>query len=200
MTDLRTDQEASPIEDRAEPTSDSSSSARTVSVRLTTVRWLTITVVLSVAVAALTAALVSARSQLADRDTTDSAHRRAEQVATDYALGASTVDFADLNAWVGRLKANTTGSLADQFDATAPKLQEILTPLRWTSTAQPISAKVRAETGGIYTVDTFINVTSTNVQNPEGAQTTVTYTIEVDSGADWKISDVGGTNGALPFE
>lgn len=55
-----------------------------------------------------------------------------------------------------------------------------------------------SETGGIYQVDVFVNVNSTNIQNPDGAQTTVTYNVTLDRGSDWKITDVGGMDAALP--
>ncbi|MVU77214.1 hypothetical protein GPX89_08130 [Nocardia sp. ET3-3] len=144
--------------------------------------------------------LISARGDLSRRDTVAADDARAEQVASDYAVGASTVNFADFDAWVARLKKNTAPALSNKFDATAPKLQDLLTPLKWTSTGSPISAKVVSESGGVFKVNVFVNVSSTNAQNPDGAQTTVTYNVSVDRGADWKISDVGGLNGALPLK
>ncbi|MEU1995560.1 hypothetical protein ABZ511_14010 [Nocardia gamkensis] len=143
---------------------------------------------------------LSTRSQLGDRDATAAAARRAEQVATDYAVGASTINFQDYNAWVTKLKANTSAPLANKFDATAPKLQEILVPLKWSSTATPINAVVTSENGGVYKVNVFLNVNSTNAQTPDGGQTTVTYNVTVDAGAGWKITDVGGMDGALPLK
>lgn len=136
---------------------------------------------------------VAATSNAAADDT-----RHAEQIATDYAVGAATIRFDEFEAWIGRLKVNTAPALANKFDGTAPKLQEILTPLQWNSTATPIAAKVMSETGGIYQVDVFVNVNSTNIQNPDGAQTTVTYNVTLDRGSDWKITDVGGMDAALP--
>ncbi|NMN94284.1 hypothetical protein FGL95_04430 [Nocardiaceae bacterium YC2-7] len=134
------------------------------------------------------------------RDAATADNQRAEQIATDYALGASTIDFKDFPTWLGKLKANTAPTLSNKFDATAPKLQEILTPLQWTSTATPIAAKVMSENGGLYQVDVFLNVTSTSAQTPQGGQTTVTYNITIDTNADWKITDVGGMAGALPVK
>ncbi|WP_068275743.1 hypothetical protein [Aldersonia kunmingensis] len=139
-----------------------------------------------------------ARSDIADTDAKAADDQHAEQVATDYAVGAATIDFKDFDSWVGRLKAGTAPELANKFDATGPKLEGILTPLQWTSTATPIAAKVESTDGGIYKVDVFVNVSSTNAQNPEGAQTTVTYNVTLDKDADWKITDVGGVNAALP--
>ncbi|WP_024806354.1 hypothetical protein [Nocardia sp. BMG51109] len=171
---------------------------RSISISLRGAVWVAAVAVLAVTVVTLAAFLIAARHEISDRAATDAAHRRAEQVATDYSVGAATVDPGDFNAWVARLKNNTAPPLANKFDATAPKLQEILTPLKWTSTAGPIAAKVMSDAGGVYKVDVFVNVSSTNVQNPDGAQTTVTYNITVDGNADWKITDVGGMDAALP--
>ncbi|AYF79022.1 hypothetical protein D7D52_14195 [Nocardia yunnanensis] len=156
--------------------------------------------VLAIAAVTLAGFLIAARRDLSHRDARAGDDRHAEQVATDYAVGASTVNFADFTSWVGRLKANTVPALANKFDSSAPKLQDILTPLKWTSTAAPITAKVVSESGGVYKVDVFVNVTSTNAQNPDGAQTTVTYNVTVDRGSDWKVTDVGGMDGALPLK
>ncbi|MFI6778485.1 hypothetical protein [Nocardia sp. NPDC050412] len=43
-------------------------------------------------------------------------------------------------------------------------------------------------------------MSSTNAQRPEGAQTTVTYNVTLDKSSDWKITDVGGVDGALPVK
>lgn len=173
-------------------------SRRSLSISVSTVVWSVSTVALATVAIVLAVLLIGARSDIADRDVAAADTVHAEQVATDYAVGAATVKFDDFDAWVARLKANTSPALANKFDATAPKLEQILTPLQWVSTANPIAAKVKSEAGGIYTVDVFVNVTSSNAQNHDGAQTTVTYNITVDGNADWKITDVGGMDAALP--
>ncbi|WP_051183361.1 hypothetical protein [Nocardia vinacea] len=172
----------------------------TVSIRLSAIALGAAIIALVAATGVFAALWLSARGQLSDRDATAAADRRAEQVATDYAVGASTINFQDYNAWIAKLKANTSPQLANKFDATAPKLQEILVPLKWSSTATPVSAVVTSETGGVYKVNVFLNVNSTNAQTPDGGQTTVTYNVTVDSGAGWKITDVGGMDGALPLK
>ncbi|WTL60452.1 hypothetical protein OG203_17345 [Nocardia sp. NBC_01499] len=53
---------------------------------------------------------------------------------------------------------------------------------------------------GSYKVDVFVNVSSTNAQSPDGAQTTVTYNVTLDENSGWKITDVGGVGGALPLK
>ncbi|MFQ6324833.1 hypothetical protein ACLMAL_01695 [Nocardia sp. CWNU-33] len=124
--------------------------------------------------------------------------RKAEQVATEYSVGAATVNYQDINAWVAKLKANTAPQPANKFEATGPELEQILVPLKWTSTATPITAKVMSEQDGIVKVNVFVNVSSTNAQSPEGAQTSVTYNVTLDKNSGWKITDVGGVGGALP--
>ncbi|MGW4846813.1 hypothetical protein [Nocardia brasiliensis] len=173
---------------------------KSISVRLGTIAWVATTAALMIMVLVIAGFLIAARSGIAERDTAAADIRHAEQVATDYAVGASTVDFADFNAWVARLKAGTTPQLANKFDTTAPKLREILTPLKWTSTANPIAAKVVSQAGGVYKINAFVTVNSTNAQNPDGGQTTVTYNVTVDRDAGWKVSDVGGIDGALPLK
>lgn len=172
--------------------------ARTVSIRLSTVAVGAAGVALVAATAVFASLWISARGDLSDRDAAAAADQHAEQVATDYAVGASNINFQDVNAWVAKLKTNTTPQLAGKFDATAPKLQDILVPLKWTSTSTPITAKVMNTDNGVYRVNVFLNVTSTSAQTPEGAQTTVTYTVNVDPNNGWKVADVGGVAGALP--
>ncbi|MBF6361031.1 hypothetical protein IU447_12980 [Nocardia farcinica] len=172
----------------------------TVSIPLSTIGWSAALAVATVLAVVFGALWWSARGDLAERDARAADERRAEQVATDYAVGAATVNYQDVTTWVGKLKANTTPQLATKFDATAPKLEQILVPLKWTSTASPIAAEVASEADGTYKVNVFVNVTSTNAQSPEGAQTTVTYTVTLDKNADWKITDVGGVDGALPIK
>ncbi|WP_433757457.1 hypothetical protein [Nocardia sp. CA-135398] len=172
----------------------------TLSIRVSTVVVAAVIGALVIAVTVLSGFLISARGELADRNDREAADNKAEQVATEYAVGAATVNYQDIPSWVARLKANTVPQLANKFDATAPKLEQILVPLKWTSTAAPITAKVMSEQGGIYKVDVFVNVSSTNAQSPEGAQTTVTYNVTLDKNTDWKITDVGGVDGALPVK
>ncbi|NMN97566.1 hypothetical protein FGL95_21240 [Nocardiaceae bacterium YC2-7] len=155
-------------------------------------------IVLVAAVSILDWLWLSAQRDLSDINTKAVADQRAEQVATDYAVGASNINFQDVDAWLGKLKANTSPQLGNKFDATAPQLQEILVPLKWTSTAAPIDAVVESEADGVYKVNVFLNVTSTSAQTPAGAQTTVTYNITIDTNSDWLITDVGGMDGALP--
>ncbi|MEV0295825.1 hypothetical protein [Nocardia sp. NPDC050710] len=175
-------------------------SGATVSIPLASVRWGAAVAVLVVLCAVFGFLWLSAKSDLDEKNTQAALARKAEQVSTDYAIGAATVNYQDINGWVAKLKANTTPQLSNKFDATAPKLEQILVPLKWTSTASPITAKVISDDNGVYKVNVFVNVSSTNAQSPSGAQTTVTYNVTLDKNSDWKITDVGGVDGALPLK
>ncbi|WP_040806802.1 hypothetical protein [Nocardia concava] len=181
-----------------EKSSETAKPALTVSIRLSTV-------LVAATIAALLAVSItfgvlyaSASSKLSDRDATAADNRHAEQIATDYALGASTIDYHDVKGWLGRLQAGTTPQLSAKFDATAPQLERILLPLQWTSKATPLSAAVTSEAGGIYKVNAYLNVTSTSAQTPDGSQSTVTYSMTIDRNSGWKITEVGGLQNALP--
>ncbi|MEU7144583.1 hypothetical protein ABZ942_34415 [Nocardia sp. NPDC046473] len=155
---------------------------------------------LVLAVIVLSIFLARARGELADGRAAAADDRHAEQIATDYAVGASTINYADINTWIGKLKANTAPALASKFDAVGPKMGELLTPLKWTSTATPVTAKVTARNNGVYTVNVFVDLTISNVQSPQAGQVTATYTVTVDQHSEWKITEVGGMNQALPLK
>ncbi|NKY61060.1 hypothetical protein HGA15_34005, partial [Nocardia flavorosea] len=62
--------------------------------------------------------LFGARGEPA-RERADAADRnRAEQIARDYSVGAATVDFQNLDAWLGKLKTGTVPDLSAKFDST----------------------------------------------------------------------------------
>ncbi|WP_280255452.1 hypothetical protein [Nocardia wallacei] len=155
---------------------------------------------LVVALAATVPLWLNARNQLRERDAIAAAEKRAEAVASEYAVGASNIDYQNFDGWVRNLKSNTSPTLANKFDVTAPQLQDILLPLKWSSQATPITATVKSENAGVYVVNVFLNVTSKSAQTPEGAQTTVTYTVTVDKNSNWKVTDVGGVDAALPVK
>lgn len=116
----------------------------------------------------------------------------AEKLALDYAVNAAAMNFQDINAWKVKLVAGTTPELKDKLTNAATSIEQILVPLQWTSTAQPLVAKVRSDTGGIYVVDAFVSVMTKTIQAPDPLQSTASYSVTLDSSKDWKISDVGG--------
>lgn len=170
----------------------------TLAIRLSTV--LTTLVIIALLVLSIVFGWLyfSARSTIADTNARTADDKHAQDIASKYAVGASTIDYHDVKGWIARLKDGTSPQLSAKFDATAPQLEQILLPLQWTSKATPLSAAVTSESGGIYKVNAYLNVNSTSAQTPDGAQTTVTYSLTIDRDSGWKITDVGGLENALP--
>ncbi|MGV9665655.1 hypothetical protein ACWDUL_00270 [Nocardia niigatensis] len=171
---------------------------KTVQLKVSTLVTAVAAVLLIGALVAVTVLWQSARGDLKDRDAQAANDKHAEQVASEYAMGAANLNFADFNAWTARLKSNTTPALASKFDATSSKLQEILVPLKWTSSPTLLSSQVTNRDNGAYKVNVYLNVDSTNAQNPDGVLTTIYYTVSVDPKSDWKVTDVGGIDLPLP--
>ncbi|MFI8974882.1 hypothetical protein ACIGO9_18490 [Nocardia asteroides] len=201
-TDTRTpdDTAAETSESAPAAVTPSSSTPRTIAIRLSTVCTGAALALLLAATGTLAVLYGSAQADLSasDRRAADEAH--AERIAGDYALGASTIDYRDVQAWLGKLKTGTSPQLSAKFDATAPQLEQILLPLQWTSTATPLSADVLSETAGVYQVNAYLTVNSTSVQNPAGTRTTVAYSLTIDRDAGWRITDVGGLQNAVPVK
>ncbi|MEU6583060.1 hypothetical protein [Nocardia sp. NPDC046763] len=171
---------------------------RTVQLKVSTLVTAVAAVLLIGALVTVTVLWQSARGDLKDRDTQAANDKHAEQVASDYAMGAANLNFSDFNAWTARLESNTTPALASKFGATSSKLQEILVPLKWTSSPTLLSSQVTNRDNGAYKVNVYLNVNSTNAQNPDGVLTTIYYTVSVDPKSDWKVTDVGGIDLPLP--
>jgi Mce-associated membrane protein len=125
----------------------------------------------------------------------DYAH--AEKIALDYAVNAATMNFQDVNGWKTKLVAGTSAELNDKLSKAAESMQQILLPLQWASTAQPLAAKVRSDTGGIYVVDCFVSVQTKTVQAPDPLQSTATYSLTFDGKKNWQITDVGGVGAVV---
>ena len=155
--------------------------------------------ILGVSIAALVAALATfvwlyvdacrgldAQARKADN------YAHAEKMSLDYAVNAAAMNYQDLGAWKTKLVAGTSPELNDKLAKAADSMQQILVPLQWNSTAQPLVAKVRSSTDGIYTVDTFVSVQTKTVQAPDPLQSTATYSLTIDSNKGWLITDVGG--------
>lgn len=123
--------------------------------------------------------------------------KRAEEMALDYAVNAAEMDYKDLNSWRVKLVKGTSPELKDKLTKAANDMEQILAPLQWSSTARPLAAKVRSDTGGIYIVDSFVSVLTKTMQAPDGLRSTATYSLTIDAGKGWQISDVGGIDAAL---
>jgi Tfp pilus assembly protein PilV len=135
------------------------------------------------------------KSEAQSRQSADTAH--AETVALDYAVRAAAMNAQDLAAWKGKLVAGTSPELKDKLSKAADQMEQILVPLQWNSSAQPLVAKVRSHDGSAYVVDSFVSVLTKTAQGPDPLQSTATYSVTVDSSKNWQITDVGGIGSAM---
>lgn len=135
---------------------------------------------------------IDARQQLSTEATQSADIARAEKIALDYAVNAATMDYQDLSAWHVRLVAGTSPELNQKLSEAGTSMEQVLVPLQWSSSAQPLVGKVRSSTDGIYVVDSFVSVQTKTVQAPEALQSTATYSVTIDSNNNWQIIDVGG--------
>lgn len=185
-------------DDRLEPeVADKPSSAQTgrqlrLSISLRSVRTAAAIIALAVAVGVPVRLYVGAQHKLDTLTRQSQGYAHAERTALDYAVNAAEINFHDLAAWKVKLVAGTGPELKEKLTKAGQDMEQILAPLEWTSTARPLAAKVRSDTGGIYVVDCFVNVLTKTVQGPEPLPSTATYSVTIDSNADWQISDVGG--------
>jgi hypothetical protein len=154
-------------------------------------------VVLVGAVGVLAWLYVGARGHLQEQARQSEGNVKAEKVALQYAGEAAAMNYQDLNAWKERLVAGTSPELKDKLSHAATSMEQILVPLQWNSTAQPLAAKVRSVAGGAYVVDAFVSVLTKTAQATEPLQSTATYSVTVDSTKDWQITDVGGVGDTL---
>jgi Mce-associated membrane protein len=170
---------------------------RSVSVSLRGLVVGTLIVALVAAVAALSWVYVDARHQLNAQATQSANDAHAEKIALDYAVDAATMNFKDLQGWHVKLVAGTSPELTKKLSDAGTSMEQILVPLQWSSTAQPLVAKVRSSKGGIYIVDSFVSVQTKTVQAQEALQSTATYSTTIDSNNNWQITDVGGIGSAM---
>lgn len=200
-TEPQTDGCGSPGEIDAHPGSapDEQKPARrirlSISLRTLGVATVVATLIVSVGVLGWLYAGAESAQNAQVRQSENGAH--AEKVALDYAVNAAQMNFSDLNAWKTKLVAGTSPELNGKLTKAAGEMEQILVPLQWSSSARPLVAKVRSETGNIYVVDCFVSVLTKTVQAPEPLQSTATYSITIDSGKNWQITDVGGIGAAL---
>ncbi|WP_193561336.1 hypothetical protein [Mycolicibacterium hodleri] len=167
-------------------------SSRRVSLSVRTLIASVVILMLVGGVVVMTWLYLGERDAVRGRQSQAANYQHAEQIALDYAVNAATMNFHDLNTWKAKLVNGTTPSLNDKLTKAATSMEQILVPLEWNSTAQPLVAKVRSDTHGIYVVDTFVSVLTKTTQAPDNLQSTATYSITIDSSSNWQISDVGG--------
>jgi Mce-associated membrane protein len=179
------------------PDAESSRGRRSVSVSVRGLVTGAVIVALVAAVAVLGWLYVDTRNQLDAQATQLANDAHAEKIALDYAVSAATMDFKDLQAWHVRLVAGTSPELNKKLSDAGTSMEQVLVPLEWSSTAQPLVAKVRSSTGGIYVVDSFVSVQTKTVQAPAALQSTATYSTTIDSNNNWQITDVGGIGSAM---
>ncbi|QHG85548.1 hypothetical protein D1O33_26535 (plasmid) [Rhodococcus rhodochrous] len=121
----------------------------------------------------------------------------AEERSLEYAVGAATMDFTDLTTWRDRLTSGTSPELTDRLLKASRSIEQIIVPLQWTSTAEPIAAKVNRVENGTYFVDCFVGVDTKNAQSPEGISSTAVYRLTLDSTDDWRIVEISGLGAGL---
>ena len=177
-------------EDEAQP--GSAASSRRVSLSVRTLIASVVILMLAAGVGVMTWLYLGERNTVQAQQSHAANYQHAEQIALDYAVNAATMNFHDLNTWKAKLVNGTTPALNDKLTKAATSMEQILVPLEWSSTAQPLVAKVRSDTNGIYVIDTFVSVLTRTTQAPDNLQSTATYSITIDSNDNWQISDVGG--------
>jgi Mce-associated membrane protein len=197
-------EEPTDIADAAEPAAEAGTSpsakdahgagqaGRRVSLSVRTLLTSLVILVLAVALGVMTWLYLGERATVQAQVSAVEGRKHAEQIALDYAVQAAAMNFQDINTWKNQLTSGTSPELTDKLTKAAKSMEQLLIPLQWTSTAQPLTAKVRTDTNGVYVVDTFVSVLTKTTQAPDNLQSTATYSITIDSGNNWLITDVGG--------
>jgi Mce-associated membrane protein len=170
---------------------------RSVSISLRGLVGAAVVAALVVAVGVFSWLYMDAKHQLDAQAARADNAAHAEKVALDYAVNAATMDFKDMQAWRVKLTAGTSPELSKKLSDAGTSMEQVLVPLQWSSSAQPLVAKVRSVNGGVYVVDSFVSVQTKTVQAPEALQSTATYSTTIDSNKNWQITDVGGIGSAL---
>lgn len=170
---------------------------RQFSITLRSLAAASVVAVLISAVGVLGWLYFGARQNLAEQARQSENRAHAEQVALDYAVGAAAMSYEDLSSWKAKLVAGTSPELKERLSKAATSMEQILVPLEWSSTARALAGKVRSVQGDVYVVDSFVSVMTKTMQAPEPLQSTATYSVTIDGGHDWQITDVGGVGNAL---
>jgi Mce-associated membrane protein len=125
---------------------------------------------------------------------TQSDEAKALEVAMNYAVGAATFDYRNLEPWRKAITTGTSPDLTAKMNNTVNSMNQLLQPLRWVSKGTPLDAAVAARTGSLYKVNTYVKVSATNAQAVNGRDVITVYTITLDQAKNWQITDVGGVN------
>ncbi|WP_260681818.1 hypothetical protein [Gordonia rubripertincta] len=141
--------------------------------------------------------LLSAKNEVGDLQAASADRARAEQVALDYAQGAANMSFENPEDWRSRLTKGTSPELSERLRQASTQMEQLLRPLQWSSTAEPIAAKVESVDGDSYQVVAFVNVRTKNVQAPSGIESTATYRMTLDKSQDWLITAISSTGSNL---
>lgn len=172
--------------------SESGRTDRRVSLSLRALLTGVVILALAVALGAMTWLYIGERATVQAQVNAADGRKHAEQIALDYAVQAAAMNFQDINTWKNHLVSGTSPELTDKLTKAAKSMEQLLIPLQWTSTAEPLTAKVRTDTNGVYVVDTFVSVLTKTTQAPDNLQSTATYSITIDGNDNWLITDVGG--------
>lgn len=176
----------------AEPSDKKSAPLVQLSISLRSLVIATVIVALVGAVGVLAWFYMEAQRKLDAEARRSNNNAHAEKMALDYAVSAAEINSSDLNAWKVKLVAGTSPELNKKLTKAADEIDQVLVPLQWNSTARPLAAKTRADTGGVYNVDCFVSVLTKTIQAPDPLQSTATYSVTIDSNKNWQITDVGG--------
>ncbi|MFE0750808.1 hypothetical protein [Gordonia sp. NPDC058843] len=140
---------------------------------------------------------MSASDEVDRLEATAADNAAAEKVALDYATGAADMSFENPDEWRTLLTKGTSPELSERLRRASTQMEQLLRPLQWSSTAQPIAAKVESVDGDTYQVVAFVNVQTTNVQAPSGIESTATYRVTMDKSQNWLITAISSTGSNL---
>jgi hypothetical protein len=190
-------EDPSDVNDEAPSDAKSPRRQRSISVGVRSLVIGAVIAIMAAAIATLGWLYIDAKRQLDAQASQSANDARAEKIALDYAVNAAVMNYEDLQAWKVKLVAGTSPELNQKLTEAAKSMEQIVVPLQWTSTAEPLVAKVRSNSAGIFVVDCFVSVQTKTVQGPEALQSTATYSVTIDSNHDWQITDVGGVGAVV---
>lgn len=190
-------EDAVDVNDEAPSDAKSPRRQRSISLGVRSLVMGAVIAVMAAAIATLGWLYIDAKRQLDAQASQSANDARAEKIALDYAVNAAAMNYEDLEAWKVNLVAGTSPELNQKLTEAAKSMEQIVVPLQWTSTAEPLVAKVRSNAAGIFVVDCFVSVQTKTVQGPEALQSTATYSVTIDSNHDWQITDVGGVGAVI---